>query len=57
MGYIQYTVKTLNNLTISSPKYQVMKSVSVDPERPIKIMAEANYEDGYVLLYLEGETI
>lgn len=57
MGYIQYTVTTLNNLTISSPKYQVMKSVSVDPERPIKIIAEANFEDGYVLLSLEGETV
>jgi len=34
-----------------------MKSVSVDPERPIKIIAEANFEDGYVLLSLEGETV
>ena len=54
MGYIQYTVTTMNKLVISSPKYQVMKSVSVDIENPITLMATTNFENGYIDLSFKG---
>ena len=54
IGFVQYTVTTLNGLTISSPKYQVMKSVSVDLKKPINIITQANYENGYIQINFKG---
>ena len=53
--YIQYTVTTLNNLTISSPLYKVMQGHSVDIQYPLKLRGKNNYDDGYIELQLEGE--
>lgn len=52
--YIQYTVTTLNNLTISSPLYKVMQGHSVDIQHPLKLRGKNNYENGYIELSLEG---
>lgn len=54
MGYIQYTVKTMNGLVISSNKFQVIKAKSVPLENPITLIATTNFENGYIDLNLQG---
>lgn len=51
---IVYKVVTMNGLEISSPTYQVMKSISVDIENPLKLIATTNYDNGYIDLSFEG---
>lgn len=53
--YLQYTVTTLNGLTISSPKYKIMKVISVPIEFNIKLHANNNFDNGYIDVVLEGE--
>lgn len=52
--YIQYTVKTLNNLTVSSPGYRIMQKKTIDPELKVDLVAEMNYDNGFVDLTLVG---
>lgn len=55
IGYIQYIVTTINGLTISSKKYKIMKAMSIDILKPIKLYAQNNFENGYIELTLKGE--
>ena len=50
--YVQYTVTTLNKLTISSPKYKIMASDGIDISFPLALHGSMNYDNGYVELYL-----
>ena len=54
VGYIQYTVTTLNGLVMSSKKYQIMRESSVDMDKPIRILAINNFENGYIDIKLRG---
>ena len=44
--YLQYIVITLNGLVISSPKYKIMKVMSIPTEFKIQIHANNNYDNG-----------
>ena len=50
---IQYTVITVNKLTFSTPKYRISQQDSLDPDMKAKLIAEANYENGYIDLSLQ----
>lgn len=52
--YLQYTITTNNNLTLSSSKYRLMYAKSVDPEIHAKVITELNYNNGYINVKLEG---
>lgn len=45
---VQYTVTTLNNLTVASPAYKVMVIENVDFDFPADVSAQMNNVDGYV---------
>ena len=51
---IQYTVTTMNGLTISSPKYRIMEKISIDPEIKADLSVKLNYENGYIDVSLIG---
>lgn len=53
--YIQYTVNTINNLTISSPKYRIMQKLSIDPEINATLEAVSNQDNGYITIKLVGQ--
>ena len=57
VGSVQYTITTMNKLVMSSPKYQVMKAATIEMETPLKLSATTNYDNGYIQLNLEGQTI
>lgn len=52
--YIQYKIKTINNLELSTPKYRIMKKTSIETEMEAKLSATLNYENGYVDIDLIG---
>lgn len=52
---IRYTVTTINGLIISSIDYRIKKDLSVESEYNLKLYAEANFNEGYIDLSLEGE--
>lgn len=53
--YIQYTIITINNLTLSSPKYKITKKPSIRLNYDIQLIAESNEEDGYVKIQIKSE--
>lgn len=52
--YIQYKIKTVNNLIMSTPKYRIMRKTSIDTEMEATMTATLNYENGYVDIDLIG---
>ena len=52
--YIRYCVTTQNGLTLYTPKYRIMKKMSIDPEISAKLNAKLNFDNGYIQLDLEG---
>lgn len=52
--YIQYKIKTINNLELSTPKYRIMKKTSIETEMEATMSATLNYENGYVDIDLIG---
>ena len=52
--YIQYSIKTINNLDLSTPRYRVMRKTSINPEIQASIQATLNFENGYVDINLIG---
>ena len=52
--YIQYSIKTTNNLELSTPKYRVMKKTSIETEMEANISATLNFENGYIDIDLIG---
>lgn len=53
--YIQYTINTINGLTISSPKYKLVQREYIEPELYRTLRAEKNFDEGHIDLYLDGE--
>ena len=52
--YIQYKIKTINGLEMSTPKYRVMKKTSIATEMDASISATLNYNNGYIDIDLIG---
>lgn len=52
--YIQYKIKTINNLILSTPKYRIMRKTSIETEMDAQVTAVLNYENGYIDLDLVG---
>ena len=52
--YVQYTVTTQNGLIVSSPEYAVMEKFSVDLDLSANLIAELNYDNGYIKIALKG---
>lgn len=47
--YIDYTVKTINKLIISSPKYRIIQRETIDPDIRIhSLNVELNFDNGYI---------
>lgn len=51
---IQYTVKTSNNLEVSTNKYRITEQSTVPPEIDAKLVVTMNEENGYAELRLVG---
>ena len=45
---IEYKVITINGLTVSSPRYRLTQKQSINPEIDVSLLANLNYENGYV---------
>lgn len=45
--YLIYQVTTINGLTVSSPRYQIIVSDSIDPEEDITLMVYNGYEETF----------
>lgn len=54
--YIQYTITTINNLVLSSPKYRITQRETIDPEIHATLNAALNFDNGYVSLTLIPES-
>ena len=50
--YLQYTVQTVNDLKISTPKYRIAERESLEIEFNFDLKAELNYDEGYINLFL-----
>ena len=53
---IEYTVTTLNGFVISSPKYKISSQYLVAPNGNIKVVPEADEENGIIIVHFLGET-
>ena len=53
--YIQYSITTLNNLTISTPRYKLIKRAAIAPMLAVKLNAELNFSNGYIDLSVSNE--
>lgn len=52
---IQYTITTVNKLTLSTPRYRIMQKPSIDPEINAHLNVELSYDNGYIAVNLIGE--
>lgn len=52
--YIQYTVTTMNNMVVSSPKYRLMEQITAPMLNQPQVHAELNFENGYIKIYFTG---
>lgn len=52
--YIQYTVTTMNDMVVSSPKYRLMEQITAPMLNQPQINAELNFENGYIKIYFTG---
>ena len=51
---IEYNVTTINGLKLSSPKYRVTSQYLVSSNADIKIVPEADEENGIIIVHFEG---
>lgn len=51
---IKYTIKTINGLEISTPRYRIMQKSTIPAEMQADIAVSLNYENGYVDIDLIG---
>lgn len=52
---VKYTATTINGLEEPGDSQQIIENSTIDPEAKVKIVAESNFENGYVKLDLIGE--
>lgn len=51
---IQYSVTTINGMTISTPKYRIIQRATLDPEIQATLKADLNHDNGFVNIQLIG---
>lgn len=51
--YIQYTITTINKITLSSPMYKMMQRETIDPEISANLIISQNFDNGYINISLE----
>ena len=51
---IQYSVTTINGMTISTPKYRIIQRATLDPEIQATLKADLNQDNGFVNIQLIG---
>ena len=54
--YIEYTVRTINNLEVSSGKYKIAQEEGYGPSIDIKIKPQLDFENGRVNIILSGSS-
>lgn len=52
---IKYSVKTINNMFISTPRYKIVQRSTIDPEIKATLEATLNYDNGFIDIQLIGE--
>ena len=52
---VQYQIITNNSLMLSSPRYMICQSDSIDPQLKIEMFAKSDYNNGCVTVTLNGE--
>lgn len=52
--YIQYSVKTNNNLLVNSPRYAVVATASIEPELDANLYSNLDYDNGCINVWLES---
>ena len=53
--YIQYTITTINKITLSSPMYKMMQRETIDPEISANLIVSQNFDNGYISINLEPQ--
>lgn len=48
--YIQYTVTTMNDMVVSSPKYRLMEQITAPMLTKPQVIATLDYENGYITI-------
>lgn len=51
---IQYTITTINGITLSTLKYQIIQRATLDPEIQATLKADLNEDNGFINLQLIG---
>lgn len=52
--YIQFVVTTSNNMIVKSKRYRITARDSIEPQLKADLIANLQFEDGHVDLYLKG---
>jgi len=52
---IEFIATSVNGLVVKSPRYKIASRRSVDPSINVKLKANLNYDNGYILLTFEAE--
>lgn len=52
--YIVYRVKTTNGVYLSTDRYRIMQKLSINPEIKANLVADLNFDNGYVSVGLAG---
>lgn len=54
--YIQYSITTINKISISTPKYKLIYRELIGSQLDVKINAELNFDNGYIDISLINNT-
>ncbi len=52
---IQYSVITNNGLSVSSPRYRIIRRETIEPDIVASLIATSNFDDGYITVKLKGQ--
>lgn len=52
--YVQYSVKTNNNLLVNSPRYAIVATASIEPELDANLYSALDYDNGCINVWLES---
>ena len=54
---IEYTVNTLNGLTVSSPRYRMTSEQLLAPNKTMRVIATPNSDEAYMQISFQGEKV
>ena len=52
--FVQYSVKTNNNLVVNSPRYTIVATASIEPELDADLYSALDYDNGCINVWLES---